>query len=447
MPSPRPSVTPVTAGEIERTLERTLGVRALSANILNITVGGGIFLIPAIVAGSLGAAGWIAYLVCAIAFGFIVLCFAEAGSRVAHTGGPYAYVGAVFGPFAGYLSGVLLYLFGTAAHAAVASGLAQAINAIIPGAGVGPSRGVLLMLVFALFASVNARGVRAGARLVELGTVAKLLPLLVFSLAGLSAVSAANLAWPGMPRADDVGRMSITLIFAFFGVESALVPSGEVRDPARTVPRAIAIAIIAVTALYLMVQLVAQGILGADLARYPDGPLAAAAGRALGPAGGTLLLAGAAVSMFSYVSGMMLAMPRSLFAFARDGYLPRALARVSGQTHVPVVAIVVHATVACALAVSGSFQSLLVYADIMALLLYFLCCVAVLELRRRDIRAGGTPFRAGGGAAVPVIAAGLIVYLLTNARALELRTVGAVLAGATALYAIRHVVVGRPSAA
>jgi amino acid transporter len=447
VPSPPPPTTLATADEVERTLERTLGVRALSASILNITVGGGIFLIPAIVAGSLGAAGWIAYVVCAVAFGFIVLCFAEAGSRVSLTGGPYAYVRTVFGPFAGYLSGVLLYLFGTAAHAAVASGFAQAINAIIPGVGVGWRRSVLLALVFALFASVNARGAREGARLVELGTVAKLLPLLVFAFAGLFAVSATNLAWPGVPRAADVGRMSITLIFAFFGVESALVPGGEVRDPARTVPRAIAIAIGAVTMLYLLVQLVAQGILGADLPRYPDGPLAAAAGRAFGPAGGYLLLAGAAISMFSYVSGMMLAMPRSLYAFARDGYLPRGLARVSQPSHAPVAAIAVHATITCALAVTGSFQSLLVYADIMALVLYLLCCVAVLDLRRRDIRSGGMPFRAVGGAAAPVAASGLILYLLTNARAVELRTVGALLAAAAVLYAVRHAFVDRSAAA
>ena len=80
------------AGDVERALERSLGVRSLAASILNITVGGGIFLYPAIVAGGLGAAAWLAYVVCAVAFGLIVLCFAEAGSRVKLTGGPYAYV-------------------------------------------------------------------------------------------------------------------------------------------------------------------------------------------------------------------------------------------------------------------------------------------------------------------------------------------------------------------
>ena len=77
-----PQVSRSTAGDVERALERTLGVRSLSASILNITVGGGIFLAPAVVAARLGAEAWVAYLVCAVAFGLIVLCFAEAGSRV-----------------------------------------------------------------------------------------------------------------------------------------------------------------------------------------------------------------------------------------------------------------------------------------------------------------------------------------------------------------------------
>jgi len=435
------------AGDVERTLERTLGVRALAASILNITVGGGIFLLPAIVAAGLGAAGWIAYLICAVAFGLIVLCFAEAGSRVSLTGGPYAYVGTVFGPFAGYLTGVLLYLFGTAAHAAVASGFAQAIAAIVPALGAGWTRATVLLLMFTLFTSVNLRGVGQGARLVELGTVAKLLPLLLFAVFGLFAVSPSNLAWPGMPAARDIGRMSITLIFAFFGVESALVPSGEVKDPSRTVPRAIAIAVIAVTGLYLVVQLVAQGILGAELAGHQDAPLAAAAERAFGPAGGLLLLAGAAISMFSHVSGMMLAMPRSLFAFARDRYLPGWLALVSPRTHVPANAIVTHAALTCALAVSGSFRSLVIYANILALVLYLFCCAASFELRRRNVSAGGIPFRVPGGGVVPLLAVAVILYLLTNATGAELLAVGVALVVAAALYQVRRTVVPIPPGA
>ena len=102
-------------------LVRVIGTFGLAAAIINITIGGGIFRLPANVAGSLGAAAPLAYLVCAVAMGLIVLCIADAGSRVSLTGGPYAYVGTAFGPYAGFLSGVLLWMLGTFATAAVST--------------------------------------------------------------------------------------------------------------------------------------------------------------------------------------------------------------------------------------------------------------------------------------------------------------------------------------
>src|SRR5687767_8607225 len=94
-------------------LVRAMGTFALAAAIVNITVGGGIFRLPATVAGALGAAGPVAYLVCAAAMGLIVVCIADAGKRVSLTGGPYAYVGTAFGSYAGFISGLLLWMLST----------------------------------------------------------------------------------------------------------------------------------------------------------------------------------------------------------------------------------------------------------------------------------------------------------------------------------------------
>ncbi len=238
--------------------------------------------------------------------------------------------------------------------------------------------------------------------------------------------------------------MSILLVFAFAGVESALAPSGEVREPARTVPRAIALAMISVTVLYISVQLVAQGILGAELPQRADAPLASAAGRAFGAGGALFLLAGMAISMFGYLSGMMLAMPRMLFAFARDGYLPAALARVHPTTHVPTAAIVTHGVAVCVVAISGSFESLAILSNISALLLYFLCSAAALELRRRNVQEGGTPFRVPGGALVPWASMAVILFLLSNATGKEAGAVGATLGVAAVLYFFRRTNAGTP---
>lgn len=419
-------------------LARALGVRELAASIVTITIGGGVFLLPAIAAKALGAAAWLAYLVCAAVFALIVACFAEAGSRVSLSGGPYAYVGQAFGPFWGYITGVLVLLFATVAHAAVAAGFTQALNALVPGIGVGTARLVVVLVVFATFTVFNVRGVRQGAVVVEVGTIAKLVPLLFLGLFGLFAMQGANLAWPGLPPVGDLTRTSMMMMFAFFGVESALAPSGEVRDPARTVPRAIALAIALVTLVYLSVQVAAQGILGPELVQHEDAPLAEAAGRAYGRGAELLLMVGAAISMVAHTSGMMLAIPRSVFAMAQDGYLPAALARVHPGTRTPVNAIFAYAAVVTTLAASGTFGSLLILANIGALLMYLLCCLAVLGLRRRNVRLESPPFRMPGGAVVPWLAAAAIVALLSTITFAEFRAIAIALGVAVVLYALRR---------
>ena len=167
----------------------------------------------------------------------------------------------------------------------------------------------------------------------------------------------------------------------------------------------------------------------------------------MGPAGRWLLLIGAVVSMFGYMSGMMLAMPRALYAFARDGYLPRALAKVDAQTRVPVVAIVAHFVAVSVLAVSGSFESLAILSNISALLLYLLCSLAAFQLRRLDVReAEGTPFRIPGGALVPWLSVGVILFLLSNATVQEMLSVGTALAIAAVLYLFRRAPVSADAA-
>jgi basic amino acid/polyamine antiporter, APA family len=287
-------------------------------------------------------------------------------------------------------------------------------------------------------AAVNVRGVRFGALLVETATVAKLLPLIVLVAVGLWSVNPEYVRFPGFPAPAALGRTAIVLIFAFLGVEIALVPSGEVRDPARTVPRALFLALATTTTLYLLIQRVAQGLLGPAIADFASAPLAEAASRVLGSGGRLLVIGGAIVSMFGYVAGDMLGSPRSLYAFGRDGVLPAALARVHPRFHTPHVAIVVYAMLIAALAVSSSFTQLAILANVAALTLYLTCVAASYELQRRDVRADGAPFRLPGGPAIPMLAALVIVWLLSNATPREFAIEGLVIAVASMFYYIRR---------
>jgi amino acid transporter len=255
---------------------------------------------------------------------------------------------------------------------------------------------------------------------------------------GIWSVNAAYLRWPGMPTGAAIGRTAIVLIFAFVGLEIALVPSGEVRDPARTVPRALFSALATTTTLYLLIHTVAQGLLGPSMATYATAPLAEAAGRVLGQGGRLLVLLGAIVSMFGYASGDMLGSPRTLFAFARDGVLPSAVARVHPRFHTPYIAIVVYACIVATVSISSSFTQLAVLANVAALTLYLMCVAASYELQRRDVRADGAiPFAVPGGPVIPILAAAVIVWLLSNATRREFGVEALVLAVAALFYFIR----------
>ena len=427
-------------------LIRALGTWGLTAAIVNVTIGAGIFRLPASVAASLGAAAPAAYVLCALAMGLIVLCFAEAGSRVSMTGGPYAYVEVAFGPFIGFLSGALLWAGLTAALAAVTSFFADSLAALVPALASSGAKVTVMLVVLSALALLNVRGVRDASRFNAVMTVAKLLPLAVIVIVGAVAVHGANLRWQQTPSVASVGRASAVLIFAFLGVEAALVPSGEVKDPARTVPRAVLLSIGVVAALYVSVQIVSQGVLGSALASSKT-PVADAGGAALGAGGRTLILVGSAVSMFGYVSGMTLAVPRMLFAFARDGFLPRAVAAVHSRFRTPYWAIGIQTVLVGVLAATGTFERLAIIANGSVLLVYAACCIATVELRRRDVRGGGAPCRVRGAAVIPWLALAVIVSLLVTLQLGEWLGVLAVLVAAVPVYAFTRSRRGAPAAA
>ncbi len=430
-------MTDATAASVQRVdakLVRAIGTWGLAASIVNVTVASGIFRLPAGVAASLGAWAPLAYVVCTAAMGLIVICLADAGSRVSLTGGPYAYVETAFGAFPGFLSGALLWVGITLALAAVSTFLADSLLALVPALGATGKR-VAITVVLVALAAANVRGVAGVTRFNTVATVAKLLPLLVLLVVGVFAMRVENLRPSAPPTAPGLARASLLLLFAFLGVESALVPSGEVKDPARTVPRAIVAAMGAVALLYVSLQVVAQGLLGDALAGDPT-PLASAAAVAMGPAGRTLILVGSAVSMFGYVSGMTLAVPRMLFAFGRDGFLPAVLATVHPRHRTPYVAVAVQSVLVVLLALFGNFELLAVAATGTILLMYAACCLAAVELRRRGVHEDGTPFRVPGTRVAPWLAFAVIGWLLWSLTAREWIAAAAIIAAAAAVFVI-----------
>jgi basic amino acid/polyamine antiporter, APA family len=427
------------AARVDDQLVRGIGIPALTANIVSSTIGAGIFVIPAAVARGLGPAAPLAFIVCAVAMVLFVTCFAIAGSRVSLTGGLYAYVEVAFGRYVGFLAGMLYFLTALGAVAGVVNVLANSIALVVPFLG-GPVMRIAVMLaVYGVLVFINIRGVREGAGAVTVITIAKLLPLLLFICVGIFFIHPPNLAFTAWPGSKELGDAVILLIFAFVGIEVALIPSGEVKNPARTVPRSAYLALVITTIIYILIQLVAQGTLGVDLANHRDAPLAEAAAKFLGTIGRTILLAGATISSFGFVTSDILSSPRMIFAFGRDGALPAWFAHVHPRYRSPDVAIITYAVLAFALSITGTFEKLAVLSNVAVLLMYLLCCAACWFLVQRDVRADGAqPFNFSGMKIVPALAIVAIIWILAHATVKEFAVTAIVLVIGSGLYFLRR---------
>jgi basic amino acid/polyamine antiporter, APA family len=413
-------------------LVRAVGTLGLTASIVNIVVGAGIFAVPGALAAAVGSYAPLAFLICAVAIGMVAICFAEGGSRVPTSGGAYGYIEAAFGPLTGSVAGTLLWFGNVLACASIAAALAAvAVSVLPPGLRAVASPAIVIVVVGAI-ALVNVAGVSSSAKLINAATAIKLIPLAVFVLAGIGAVHRANFTSSLHPSPAGFGRAIILALFAFTGMETPLSASGEVIQPARTIPRAILIAMSSLTLVYVAIQVVAQGILGDSLASSTV-PLADGMAR-ISPALRVLMLGGAAFSMFGWIGSDLLGSPRILFAFARDGMLPGVLGRVQPQRHTPHVAIFCYAALAIGLALTGTFAELAVLATLATAALYASACGAAWTLARRGVSLAGEPlnFRWLGVAATGGIAS--MIVLVALASRTEILGLFVVIAVSAAIY-------------
>jgi amino acid transporter len=425
-------------------LKRQIGVWAFSGTLINGVIGGGIFAAPAALAASVGAWAPLALLACGIAMGAIVLCCAEAGSRVPSSGGIYAYVEAAFGPLWGFICGFTLWISCVLAAAAVAAAFADAIVALWPTGNPGVQRAALLIGAMGLIAAINLRGAGLGARFAGLFMIAKLVPLLLFIGIGLFAIEPANLR-PSTPVDPGAfGRAMILSIFAFSGMETVLGASGEVARPEKTVPRALLLAMGLVLLIYLAIQLVAQGLLGPALPGSAE-PLADAM-QVVRPELVLVIAIGAAISRGGWLFSDVLGAPRLPFAFARDGFLPARLGTVN-RAQVPAAAILLHVTLALSLALVGDFGGLVVLSGLFTVPIYAGACLAAVKLRRDDVRLTGDPFRIPGVAVAAFVGVASMVALVALAQWVEIAGLAGAVGLSVALYAIRALFRSRSSRA
>ncbi len=396
-------------------LKRVVGLPAFSMSIVNNSIGSGMFVLPAIVGIQLGAFGIFCYLFCGIMLAAIMLCYAEAGSRITTSGGSYAYIEAAFGPFAGFIAN-WLYTFGWGilGSAAVMNILADSLSMLFP-VFLNPFiRALLCFILLASLALINIRGAKEGARFVQILTVVKLLPLFMLIIFGLGHINAANLHWEHFPSVKTFGDTALVLFFAFAGFEISLNVSGELKNPKRNVPLGIFLGGMFSLIVYLLIQTVTRGILGDQIIAFKDAPLAGVAENILGPAGRIILVATAAFSCLGILSGDILATPRLLFAGANDRLFPKFLGKVHPKFATPHLAVITYTSLIFIFSVSGGFKQLAILASAAILLVYLAVILATIKLRTRKQDAPEKTFRVPGGLVIPFIGIAAIVWLLSS---------------------------------
>jgi amino acid transporter len=418
----------------EAGLVRAVGFGGLTASVINVIVGGGIFMLPAALFLGMGEAAPLAFVAGALVIVPVALCFAAAGSRVTATGGPYSYVGAAFGPFAGFVAGALMWITNVTSSAGVAAALTEQARNASPLFDGTAARSALLVGVYALLVFLNAMGVRVGTRAIVVLATLKLTPLFVLAFVGVWFVDWGQVSFTALPSWAALGSAMVLVMFAYSGMETALIPSGEVKDPSRDVPRATMAAILLVVLLYIGIQVVAQGALGAALGES-TAPVAQTAGALWGPGFG-LLLATASVSMLGFLMGNLLGSSRMLYALGRDGWLPGPVGRLTESHRVPLVAVCIHGGVACLLALGGDFQSLALISGGAICLVYVGVALAAWQLQRRGHADRGAPLALPGGPAIPLLSAAAMLAILTTLKSEEWQAIGWSLAAIVGLYAV-----------
>tara|TARA_R110002111_G_scaffold215192_1_gene277927 strand:+ start:64 stop:1365 length:1302 start_codon:yes stop_codon:yes gene_type:complete len=420
----------------EEGLKRSIGVLGLSANIINIMIGAGIFVLPAIIAANMGASSIFAYIFCGILIALIMLCFAEAGSKVTHTGGAYTYIETAFGDYAGFISGFFAITATIFADAAISNALVSLLGSAYP---LFETEWVRILILFILFFGliyINVIGIKQGIGLVKFNTVAKLIPLLILLIFGWKAVTLNNLHIDTLPSIKSLGTTSLILFFAFLGGETGLIVGGEVINPKRTIPKAIFISLTVVIIIYILIQTICQGVLGSDLPNFKSAPLAETAKVVFGSFGLVLLLVGAAVSMFGTMSGSLLNSPRVVYALARDKVIPvKALSKIHKTFGTPFISIIIYGIVGFIIAATGSFEKLAIIASSAMLIIYLGVALSVIKLRKLQKTQPGE-FEIPGGWIVPIISILIILYFLSHLNKNEMIASGIFVGILSLIYVI-----------
>jgi APA family basic amino acid/polyamine antiporter len=376
-------------------LPRKLGLLDATLIVVGIVIGSGIFLLPNLIARNLpsGTAIIGVWVTAGVLSYFGALAYAELGAMMPATGGQYVYLREAYGDWCAFLCGwvfALAVVPGGIAFLAV--GFAIYLDQFIP-LSAGARTAVSLALVSGLSA-INAIGVREGVWVQRIFTSLKIAGLLLVIGAAMFAPGAKNPELPPLTYGG-YGIAMAACLMAYNGWSYVSFVAGEVKHPERNLPRALALGMGLVMALYVSANLAYLHVM-----RIPDIAVservgAAVAERVMGPTGATVLSAVVLLSIIGAINGCILTGARIPFAQARDGLFFASFGRIHPRFETPAFAIAMQAVWTCVLIVTGSYESLSSYTIISAWIFYTMSVAAVWVLRRKTPDAP-RPYRMWG---------------------------------------------------
>lgn len=377
----------------EPELHVAIGLPSAIMLVMGGVIGVGIFVNPAIVAKltqspELGFAAWLAGGLISLLGAFV---YAELAARLPATGGEYQYIRSAYGALPAFLFGwTTLLVVHTGGSAAVAIVLAKNVKLLT-----GIAEPWTVIAIIATLAGVNCAGVKSGNNTQALLGALKVALILAVIAAGFSLAPEAARAAPkpsGSGAAQGFGAALIPVLFTYGGWQTANFVAGEVKNARRNLAIALVTGVLAVTLIYLLIDLACLRALGRQGLAATLTPAADVVGRLAGPIGSKLTAAAVAISALAFLSQGMLTGPRVIYALARDGLFFRLAGRVSERRRAPAGAILMMATWTGVLALTGAYEQILSYVVSMNFLFFGVSASTLFVLRARGVGDGG--FRA-----------------------------------------------------
>jgi len=401
-------------------LARRLGVYDAALIVMGGIIGSGIFRNPSVVAKlvqspALALLAWALGGVVALLGGFV---FAELAARRPSDGGLYAYMRDAYHPVVAFMYGWTLLLVsqsgGAAASAVTFAGYFEPLT------GVRIDERILAIATLGLLTLINCLGVRAGSNVQNFFMVLKIAAIAGLIAAGAMAhpvaAAATQVAAPhSIDALTALGLAMIPVLFAYSGWQTSSFMTGELKNPARTLPLGILAGVGGVVTLYMLVNIVCIHVLGLAGLMNTKTPASDVLQAFMGSRGGQLIAAAICLSTFGFMSNQILTAPRVYHAMAQDGVFFKPVAWVHPRTRVPIIAIALQGVFAIAIALLGNYDQILNYVTSIDYVFFTLSALALFVFRARDARtprAERPAFRVPGhpvSTAIFMIAAGAVV--------------------------------------